>query len=164
MGEPGMGGPGMGGGPGGPGGPGGGMPRMKATVRWESAEPVREASKRHFPSDPGGSYVIAVSGLMPRGGAGREPASGEAGRVPSRNIIQRLRETTVLQRKGKDSIAPVHIEAAASDGCVLFYFPNDADPISPDDKEVVFRTKVGPFELKVKFVPKEMRYRGKLAL
>jgi len=152
------GGPPMGGG--GPGGPGGGMPNMKATVRWESAEPVREASKRQFPSDPQGSYVTAVSGSMPRGGAGRE----SAGRVPPQNMIQGLRETTVLQRKGGNAIAPVHIETASGDGTVLFDFPNDAGPISPHDKEVLFRTRMGPFELKVKFVPKEMRYRGKLAL
>jgi hypothetical protein len=39
-----------------------------------------------------------------------------------------------------------------------------ADPILPDDKQVVFQTKSEAFGLKVKFVPKEMLYRGKLAL
>jgi len=78
-------------------------------------------------------------------------------------MAESLRETTFLQRKGKESIATVHTESGA-DGTLLFYFPNDADPISLDDKEVVFRTKLGPLELKARFVPKEMRYRGKLTL
>jgi hypothetical protein len=34
----------------------------------------------------------------------------------------------------------------------------------PDDKQVVFQTKSEAFGLKVKFVQKEMLYRGKLAL
>ena len=78
-------------------------------------------------------------------------------------MAESLRETTFLQRKGRESIALIHTEADA-DGTLLFYFPNDADPISLDDKEVVFRTKLGTLELKVRFVPKEMRYRGRLTL
>jgi len=45
---------GPGGGPGVPGrrsGPGAAF-RIKALVRWESAAPIREASRRQFPSDP----------------------------------------------------------------------------------------------------------------
>jgi hypothetical protein len=34
----------------------------------------------------------------------------------------------------------------------------------PDDTQVVFQTKSEAFGLKVQFVPKEMLYRGKLAL
>jgi hypothetical protein len=160
-GGPGMGGPVGGGpgieGPGGPGGPGGAQLQLKAIVRWETAAPIRDASKRQFPRDPTGSYVLSVSGLprMRRG-------PGEGG-DRSREMSEGLRETTVLQRKGRDGVAPVHTEAEP-DGTLLFYFSNDADPVSLDDKEVVFRTKMGPLELKVKFVPKEMRYRGKLAL
>ena len=157
MGGPGMGGPGMEG-PGGAGGP----LQMKALVRWETAAPIRDASKRQLPRDPSGSYVISVSGLAGagRGAPGRDAADGND---RSRALAESLRETTFLERKGRKSVAPVHIEADA-DGTLLFYFPNDADPISLDDKEVVFRTKLGPIELKVRFVPKEMRYRGKLTL
>ena len=140
---------------------------MKALVRWETAAPIRDASKRQLLRDPSGSYVISVSGLprMDAPGAGRgvpgeDTADGNDG---SRTMAESLKETTFLQRKGRESIATVHIEADA-DGTLLFYFPNDTDPISLDDKEVVFRTKLGPLELKVRFVPKEMRYRGKLTL
>jgi hypothetical protein len=159
-GGPGMGGPGVDGGPGAAsGGPGGGF-RIKAVVRWESAAPIREASKRQFPSDPAGCYIIGVSGLMPRGDA----AGAQPRRPNERGQTEALRETSVLQRKGKDSIVPVHIDEVATDNILLFYFPNDTDPISLDDKEVIFRTKLGPIEVKARFAVKEMRYQGKLAL
>jgi hypothetical protein len=132
--------------------------RLKAVVRWESAAPIREASKRLFPSDPSGSYVIAVSGLMPGGNARRENMDRQQERLSG------LREVTVLQCKGRDPIAPVHIDEVAADGTLLFYFPADAGPISLDDKEVVFRTTLGPMELKARFVTREMKYRGSLEL
>lgn len=171
MGGPGMGGPDMGGprmeGSEGAGGPGGARLQMKALVRWETAAPIRDASKRQLLRDPSGSYVISVSGLprMDAPGAGRGVPSEDAadGNDRSRTMAESPRETTFLQRKGKESIATVHTESGA-DGTLLFYFPNDTDPISLDDREVVFRTKLGPLELKARFVPKEMRYRGKLTL
>jgi hypothetical protein len=153
MGGPGMGGPPMGG-PGlyGPGGPGGPFD-MQAVVRWESAAPLRDATKSKLPLAPSGSYVVSVSGL---------PSELVAG--PGDLSLTSLKETTSLQRKGKASVAPAHFIVSDEDGALLFYFPHDADPISPEDKEVIFRTKVGVFQLKVKFVPKDMRYRGEPAL
>ena len=44
-----------------------------------------------------------------------------------------------------------------------FYFPRSAD-LSLDDKEVLFQTRVGPMELKQRFVLKDMTFDGKLAL
>jgi hypothetical protein len=153
MGGPGMGGPPMGGpGMGGPGGPGGPFD-MTAVVRWESAAPLRDAAKGKLPLDPSGSYVVSVSGLPDELVADTAELS-----------LWNLKQTTSLQRKGRASVAPVHFIVSDEDGALLFYFPNDADPISPEDKEVAFRTKIGVFELKVKFVPKDMRYRGKPAL
>ena len=143
-----MGGPGMGG-PGGPGGPF----NMTAVVRWESAAPLREAAKSKLPLDPSGSYVVSVSGLP-----------DELVAATAELSLGSLKETTSLQRKGQASVAPAHFIVSDEDGALLFYFPNNADPISPEDKEVAFRTKIGVFELKVKFVPKDMRYRGKPAL
>ena len=45
----------------------------------------------------------------------------------------------------------------------LFYFQR-GDPIRPDDKQVTFVTKLGPLEVRAKFILKEMLYQGKLAL
>ena len=69
-----------------------------------------------------------------------------------------------MQRKGKASVTPAHFIVSDEDGALLFYFPNDTDPISAEDKEVIFRTKIGILEVKAKFVPKDMRCRGKPAL
>jgi hypothetical protein len=46
---------------------------------------------------------------------------------------------------------------------IRFYFPRSTD-LSLDDKEVAFLTRVGPMEVKQKFVLKEMTFGGKLAL
>ena len=169
MGGPGMEGPGGGGGPGdgAGGGPSGGPLHIKALVRWETAAPIRDASKRQFPRDPSGWYVIGVSGLpgmsargAGRGAPGRDAAGGDD---RSRATVEDLGKATFLERKGREPLTPVHTEADAG-GALLFYFPKDADPISLDDKEVIFRTMVATLELKVRFVPKDMRYRGKLTL
>ena len=156
MGGPGMGGPGMGppgmDGPGGPGGP----PGMNAVVRWESAAPIRDASKTQLQPDPAGSYVISVSGLaMLSELVGTLGAAG----------LESMKKTTSLQRGGKPAVAPSYITVPFDQsGVLLFYFPSDANPISSEDKQVVFQTKSELFGLKVKFVPKDMLYRGKLAL
>lgn len=154
MGGPGMGGPGMGP-PGmdGPGGPGGGM---TAVVRWESAAPIRDASKTKLQPDPSGSYVISVSGLAMLNELVESLGAGG---------LESMKKTTSLQRNGKTSVAPSFITVPFDQsGVLLFYFPSEASPISAEDKQVVFQTKSEAFGLKAKFVPKDMLYRGKLAL
>lgn len=146
MGGPGMRGPG---GPGGRGGPFGAQP----TVRWESAAPFRSAAKVKLPLDASGSYVIGVLGLPSE----MDARFGEL-------TLAGLKETTFLQRKGGKPVVPNHFIVSDYDGSMLFYFPSDADPISPTDNEVVFQTRIVVYAMKVKFVPKDMLYRGKLAL
>ena len=129
---------------------------MTAVVRWESAAPIRDANKNKLPRDTSGSYVISVSGLAIMSDlVGALGASG----------LENMKKGTSLQRTGKASIAPSSITMSFDEADVLlFYFPNDASPISADDKQVIFQTKSQLFGLKAKFVPKEMLYRGKLAL
>ena len=151
MGGPGMGGPGMDG-PGGPGGP----PGMAALVRWESAAPIRDASKNKLQPDPAGSYVISVSGLA---------MLNDIVETLGATGLESMKKSTSLQRGGKAPVAPSFITVPFDQsGVLLFYFPNEGDPISAEDKQVVFQTKSEAFGLKVKFVPKDMLYRGKLAL
>ena len=41
----------------------------------------------------------------------------------------------------------------------------NADSVhNPGDKEITFNTKIGPLQVKAKFLPKEMIFDGKLAL
>jgi hypothetical protein len=171
MGGPGMEGPGMGGrgSEGGPGPEGGGRSgRMTATVRWESAAPVREALKTKLSSDAEGKYVISVSGLPMAGGRGPRPGrpEGDANRPDDRrpDPLARMQSATRLERKGREPLTPSSISRSETDGTLLFYFAAGDDPISLDDKEVVFQTRLGPMDIKARFVPKEMLYHGKLAL
>jgi len=155
MGGPGMGPPDMGGfgpGPGGAGGPGG----MTAVVRWESAAPVRYASKTQLQPDPTGCYVISISGS--------EMMSSLVASLGAEGL-ENMKKTTSLQRAGKPAIAPSYVTVPFDQsGVLLIYFPNSPDPIQPEDKQVVFETKAGPLQFKVKFTPKEMLYHGELAL
>jgi hypothetical protein len=172
-------GEGPGGGRGGIGGGGmeggGGMPEIKAMVRWESALPVREAGKRQMPPDLAESYVISVSGLpaMGQGGRGRvgnqfqqggdARASGD-GRA---QMEARIKDSTKLQRKGREPMSPETMQAGQTQGggrVFLFVFPKGKDPIAADEKDVTFATRIGPFEIKQKFVLKDMLYQGKLEL
>jgi hypothetical protein len=180
MGGPPGGGGGMGGPPGGGGmgGPGGGMPQMKAAVRWESATPVVEAQKKQPDPAAAQNYIISVSGLPLFGGpppGRRDDASAEGERRPGRPaptaeqrkaMIGSLKQSSVLQRKGKDPIAADRVgELEGSETpTLLFYFPRTGEPISLADKEVTFITRIGPLQLKVKFAIKEMQYHGQVSL
>lgn len=170
-----------GGGGGGRGGGGGGMengpPEVPhVVVRWDSASPMREAMKKVSVSkavedeDVKAFYIITVDGIrMPGGGRNgdsqRAPQTSGPRRLPS-DQADRLKETTTLAAKGKESISPAQIVAmTGEDGKMTFryYFPRSAD-FSLDDKEVVFQTRLMRFEVKQKFLMKDMIFDGKLAL
>jgi len=169
----GMGGGNLGGGPpgSGGGGMGGGMPSApempKASVRWESAAPYREAMKKlrsegATDSDVEGFYVITVTGLKLGMGArgGNSPSVEQLARAR-----ERLQESSNLNRKGKDPIQCARVDGTpTAEGTTLrFYFPR-SEPIDLDDKEVVFETHMGRLELKTKFALKDMVIGGKLAI
>ncbi len=157
---PGMGGPG-GGGPMGP-------PEFNASVRWESALPVRDALKEKLPREFEGYYVIAVSG-MPEMRRPRRQREGEQKADPEqmrKRMMERMKESTTLVKKGKDPIKPERIETNSQGeaSIYLFFFPRGDAPIALDDKELTFTTAFGPMEVKAVFPLKDMIYRGKLEL
>lgn len=160
---------GRGGGMGGGDMGGGGMPPAmpKANVRWESAAPYQEAMKKMHAEgasagDIEGFYVITVTGL-------KLGLGGRGGNTPSVEQMARARERmkdqAQLTRKGKDPLGCAKVDGTPSpEGTTLrFYFPR-SEPITLDDKDVTFETKMGPMELKTKFALKEMVWSGKLAL
>jgi hypothetical protein len=177
-GGPGGGGPGGGGmGRGGPmpgaggdiGEPGGGAPNFQMTVRWESAAPLRMLSKESVPNDPE-AYRISLSGL-PGPGRGRSPEQqpresgapcGFAGRGGGPEAMAR---TAQLEVKGQPPLHAARVEQLEGDQMLLlFHFERAALPITASTKEVVFSLRMGPMDLKVKFSPKEMTYKGQLSL
>ena len=141
-------------------------------VRWDSSLPVRSAMKRVSLSkavedaDVQAFYIIAVDGLqMPRRNAGAlQPLPG-AHQLPA-DQQDRLKAVTNLTPKGKEAIQPGKIDLIQEEGGKMtfrFYFPRSTE-LSLDDKEVSFQTRVGPAEVKQKFVLKDMSFDGKLAL
>ena len=131
---------------------GGSAVKWQATIRWESALPVREALLRGAPGEPPADYVLNMFGDVPG--------------VDSDSAIGNMQDYTILAHKG-DQIKLNRVEPAPKDspsaGGTLFYFSRQL-ALRLSDKEAVFSTKLGPLEIKCKFTLKDMLYRGNLEL
>jgi hypothetical protein len=139
-----------------------GPQRFKATVRWDSALPIREAMHVKPSKDFDQTYIIAVTGDLPDMGriVGADGQTLDAARLES------VKQFTRLERKG----SPILLSRMAatpdgypSGGGTLFYFER-RDPILAEDKQVIFVTRVGAYEVKARFNLKDMLYHGKLEL
>jgi hypothetical protein len=182
IGIPGIGGIGMGGGGrrmGGNQGGGRGQQRgtlYKGTVRWESARPVLDAVKTPLPDEFANHYVIAVIGFpLPSGQrryqdeqGGYPPRQSQDDNPPRRSpedSLDNLKQFTTLQPKGKElAQAGVVQQQSSSNSNLLFGFSKDSLTLTKDDKEVLFSTTLGRLVIRAKFNPKEMLYRGQLAV
>jgi hypothetical protein len=166
----GMGGPPGGGPPGGGpgGGPEGGMPPMSATVIWESAPPIRAARKKDPTGMAENTYILSISGLPMMGGRGPRGGGGPQGAPnPERmnGMMGRLKEGCRLERKGKDPLACTGVQREEGDAQrILFLFEAGSQPVDLDDKEINFVARMGPLEIRSKFIPKEMVFESKLAV
>ena len=165
---------GAGGGRGGPqevngGGPAGGAPSIEFFVRWQSSLPVKEAMMRaKYGSEAATSpeskkfleteekyYILAIEGV---------PA-GRRGQADPEGLKTTLKKDASLVVKGKDPILPVDVEVKTQGRQMnaFFFFPK-TDPLTLDDKEVEFESKVGDISVKSKFRLKDMTVDGKLVL
>jgi len=132
------------------------MQSFKGTIRWESAKPILEALKAKLPASFENHYVISVSGI---------PLSGRYGRSEADPDVDRLKGVTFLEARGKRSLQPGVVEQQTSSyGSVLFGFSKEMLALAADDKEILFTTEFGRLNLKAKFVPRDMLYRGELAV
>lgn len=148
------------------GGVGGGA-AMTVTLSWRTALPIREAvAKEKFGAEAATSadakklveeeqkfYAIMLTGLP-----GRMLHGGD-------KLKESLLKTTTLNVKGKDPIAASDVQVGGNEqrALVMFMFPKTT-PLSVDDKDVEFSTKIGPITVKQKFHLKEMLFNGKLDL
>ena len=130
--------------------------QYKALVRWETALPIRLASHSNSTDDPAANYIINLIGDLPMLGSHKDEDETQR-----EQRVEMLKEYTRLERK-HDPIYLAQMKFASASE-TLFYFPR-LDPIYPDDRQVTFTTKLGPLEVKAKFVLKDMMYQGKLAL
>ena len=164
LGVPGLGIPGIGGGyPGGGGGyPGGGRRtgayQVRGSVLWESAQPVMDAIKPQFPEEFADHHVIALVGFpFPPGNDDRD--EDEA--------LDALKSDTYLRPDRGNSVQPGLVKRPVSssiNGSILFGFSKDLLKIGPEDKEILFTTRLGRSQIQARFAPKEMLYRGKPAV
>jgi hypothetical protein len=158
----GRGGGGRGGGGGGEGfGPG--PQRVRITISWRSAVPLRQALARQQAGKDGviepnaqealtredDTYTIVVQGLPPQYARTGPNTSLEA----------------FLRRDGKPAIGAVRAGAQMTRGGSLLAisFPR-TDPITLSDGDVEFEVKIGELHFKEKFKLKEMVYKGQLTL
>jgi hypothetical protein len=130
--------------------------RYEAVVRWESALPVREASKNKSKDDPAANYILSVNGDLPM--IGRRSNDESEGEFAQR--LDMLKQYTRLEKRGD----PIYLNKISyATAGTLFYFERN-DLIRTGDHQVTFITKLGPIDVKAKFALKEMLYRGKLEL
>ena len=122
-----------------------------ATVRWESAEPIRLALKTKLTDVFSKHYVISVSGLPLTGGDDCKASTAE-------DDLKSLKQFATLGATHADVIER---QVSASSN-FLFGFPKAA--ITADTKEGEFVTHLGRLAVRAKFNLKEMIYSGELAL
>ncbi|HKA01969.1 MAG TPA: hypothetical protein VKE70_35910 [Candidatus Solibacter sp.] len=148
------------------GGNGGGRPSgqprggtaFHGGVRWESAQPIRDALKSPLHEAFEGKYVIAVIGI---------PLLGEQARREDepQDSLESLKGLTSLDIKGKSYIQPDEVRRQIGTGnTFLFGFPKGKLAIAKSDGEALFSTKLGHIQVKARFAPKEMLYHGELAV
>jgi len=146
---------------------GGGKPHSNSTakppnslvLRWESANPVRQAeSKLQDPDAPewdGEYYAVAVYGV---------PV--DAGRLDEAGQSADLKKLGVLKRDGMKDLKAAKVSIMSSGGgkaTVLYLFPR-AGMIAAEDKRVEFAAQFGPIYVAQYFYPHEMQFQGKLEL
>jgi hypothetical protein len=120
-------------------------------ITWESARPLREALKTPLPHVFANCYVIGVDGI---------PLGYARG-------ADYLRQFTVLRSRGRArwTVRPwVARELIRNSVIYAFGFPRSEAPIGEDCPEVCFESQFGRWMIQTRFRPKEMLYRGELAL
>jgi hypothetical protein len=130
---------------------------FRAVVRWETARPVQVAEKNRPEDGDSRFYILSLNGDLPDFARPNDEESAEA----RQQRVEMLRESTRLDRKSGSPIYLERLEPSATG--TLFYFSR-LDPITPANKEITFSTKMGPLDIKVKFLLKDMMYKGKLEL
>jgi len=159
-------------------GGGGGMQMPKIKVAFETALPVAEAKARvelkdGFVGMREQVVVISVSGMRmpggrgPGGGAPGGPGAGDAGAADRAKAMQdRLLQVTTLKVSNDKVFKPseARMQQSAAGVVMLFAFPRNELKLTPEDKQVTFKTAMGPMEISVKFNLKDMVFDKQLSL
>ena len=129
------------------------MPNFRVLVRWESARPVRLAMGIEQPAETLHLYTLAVIGF---------PIL----KVDLASSLDALKAASRLERPGKERLWAARVEGRETTGqtALLFQFNGDFDPITADDKDVQFVTRLGAMNLRVKFNLRDMNFENKRAI
>jgi hypothetical protein len=135
-------------------------------VRWESAQPLLDALRYPMPEDFVGHYVIGVSNLPDPRSFRRRPGDDDRAtrNASAEDLMQQLQTGASLKTKTKDSVGAGVVQTVRKGSVVLFGFSKELLPITPGDKDILFVLNTEALSVKARFEPKEMMYRGKLAL
>jgi hypothetical protein len=156
-----------GGGMGGGGGRGGMQQQRSISIRWVSALPLKQALLKTKFGEKADSeeakkllqqidtqYVLTMTGLPP-----------QLAKSDPDHVREQLKSATTLLRKDKDPLAPETVEVHPQNGqlSVIFRFSRGT-PITSEDKEVEFSSKLGALVIKRKFKLSDMEFNGKLEM
>jgi len=157
------------GGMGGPmGGPaGGGMQLPKIKVAFETAMPVAEAKARIeikdvFQGLRDEFVIVSVSGMRSMGATRKGGEDADR----AKDMQARLLQLTTLKVKDDKVYQPAdaRIQQTPTGSVMIFAFPRKELQLTPEDKQVTFKTTMGPMEISVKFNLKDMVFDQKLSL
>jgi hypothetical protein len=139
------------------------------TVRWLSAQPVRDAFQHYMTMQGRGRQQSRQVETM-LGHADTHYLIMVAD-MPAKILTQtdatepKLKQGSLLKVKGKFELpaARVEMRRGGGQGSMIFYFPR-RDDISIKDKKIEFHMKIGSTTIKREFKPAEMIADSKLAL
>ncbi len=126
-------------------------------ITWESALPLYDALHYKIPADFINHYVIGIKDLPIVVDAGPERQSPE-------QLIDWLENSATLRAKSKEPVQCGVVATSREGSMVLFGFLRDLIPLTAKDKEVLFTLDTNQLVVKAEFRPKDMIYRGQLAL
>jgi hypothetical protein len=148
--------------------------REPVIVRWESAQPIRDALGTPLSPDFAGRYVLSVSGLPPgildrrrRGAGAPEPSADPELNTPAarqRRMIEQLQLSATLEARGEPTQPGLVKAMPRSPGTYLFGFSKELLPLGARDREIQFILRTALMSVRAKFEPKDMMYKGQLAL
>jgi hypothetical protein len=139
------------------------MRRTPVLVRWDSAQPLRDTLQLPSIQEFEGRYVISVSNI-PAAVMKRKLRSAEDG-IALSDFLAELQGAASLEATGKESVgAGLVRRVPGSANNYLFGFSRDLLQLTGREKEVQFTLRTSLVSVKAKFEPKNMIYRGKLAV
>jgi hypothetical protein len=140
------------------------MRRAPILVRWDSAQPLRDALQLPSIQQFEGRYVIGVSNIPP-GVMNRRRRGEPEATISMEDFLGELQGAATLEAPGKDPVgAGIVKHVPGSQNNYMFGFARELLPLSGGEKEVQFILRTARVSVKAKFEPKNMLYRGKLAV